>query len=564
MSLLMEALRKAEQVKKKAAGVDTSPEPQDRNELPDELLPPESQPSIQKDEDSGAGLELTGHGPLKIEREDDTAEPAFEDTIDTLDIWEIEEEVTEITLVEEPISSDLHKEENDEGKAVSDPAVALPAEVPAQVPDIPASALELQPGSTIPLAPVIPTASASVEASRRTARAVFVAKNKHQRLARKRQVLFMVGVAGVVLFGLAGFIFFSHRTMMTFPTPTTMPITTIKKDASPQEPPFTPKDAPDTGSVKPTAFPSADTGEKPVATGGPGSTEQKSAGEQIPTSAQTGATLSHTPAARETLEATPQSKIVPASSSQRIPASTSESPSKQDFPTASQHEVKPALPPGLQTPSQPMIHIAHQAAQAKSEPLMTAAYAAYQRGDFAQSKQNYQQILQADPEHRGALLGLAALALRLKETGQARDLYLHLLERDPSDPLARVGLMAVMPTGDPVSLESELKLLLDVHPNIAPLFFSLGNLYAAGKRWGEAQQAYFNALQAAGKAAPQAEMVSPDYPYNLAVSLEHLNQSALAVKYYREALQLAARQPAGFDKEALRYRLEIFNQVGTR
>ena len=548
MSLLMEALRKAEQVKKKAAGVDGPPEPLDRDTVPVQLLPPEPQPAIQKDENSGIGLELTGQEPLKIERGDDESEPVPEEAIDTLDIWEIGEEVTDITLVADPLPPESHTEEN--GEAASGPAVALPAEEPAHASDIPVSRLELQPAFDIPVAPEIPTASASAETSRQAARAVFVAKNKHQRLVRKRQLLLMAGLAGIIVLGVAGFLFFPHRSIMNSPAP----ITTFKKGTPPQAPPPAPQEAP--AADKPAA--SADTGEK-LAGGDTGPSEQK------PASGQTRDSLTQsTPSLPETLSTEPRSKIVPVSSSQPIAASTSESSTKQDFPTVSQREAKPVLPPEQQAPSQPAIQITHHASQPQSEPLMAAAYAAYQRGDFEQSRRNYQQVLQSDPEHRGALLGLAALALRLKETGPARDLYLRLLERDPSDPLARVGLMTVMPTGDPVRLESELKLLLDVHPNIAPLFFSLGNLYAAGKHWGEAQQAYFNALQAAGKAAPQAEAVSPDYPYNLAVSLEHLNQSALAVKYYKEALKLAARQPAGFDKEALRHRLENFNQIETR
>ena len=162
------------------------------------------------------------------------------------------------------------------------------------------------------------------------------------------------------------------------------------------------------------------------------------------------------------------------------------------------------------------------------------------------------------------MLGLAALALRRNEQNLARDLYLRLLEQDPSDPLARAGLMtiaAIMPKGDQAGMESELKLLIEVHPNIAPLHFTLGNLYAAGRRWNEARQAYFNALQAAGKTASEPSEVSPDYPFNLAVSLEHLNQTDLAGKYYREALALADVHPAGFDRQALRSRLDTFNRT---
>ena len=173
MSLLMEALRKAEQVKKKAAGVDRPPEPLDRETVPGQTLPPEPQPAIQKD--NGIGLELTGQGPLKIERGD--SEPAIEDTIDTLDIWEIDAEITEAAPVADPLPGGQLREESDKvGPASGLPVeLPLPAEELAQASDIPASGLEFQSASDIPIAPQIPTTSASVEASRRTARAVFVA-----------------------------------------------------------------------------------------------------------------------------------------------------------------------------------------------------------------------------------------------------------------------------------------------------------------------------------------------------------------------------------------------------
>ena len=39
----------------------------------------------------------------------------------------------------------------------------------------------------------------------------------------------------------------------------------------------------------------------------------------------------------------------------------------------------------------------------------------------------------------------------------------------------------------------------------------------------------------------------PDYAFNLAVALEHLGQIQPALDYYRRALSLATRYPAGFD-----------------
>ena len=190
--------------------------------------------------------------------------------------------------------------------------------------------------------------------------------------------------------------------------------------------------------------------------------------------------------------------------------------------------------------------------------LLTSAYTAYQKGEFPLARNRYQQVLQADPKNRGALLGLAAIAIQGRETSLARDLYLRLLDQDPGDPLARAGMLAIAPGGELVQQESELKLLLKQYPRSAPLLFSLGNIYAAGQRWSEAQQVYFEALRQAKNDAQDSGAVHPDYLFNMAVSLEHLGQMKPAVRYYQEALQLAAGQTAGFDPEALRIRLKTF------
>jgi tetratricopeptide (TPR) repeat protein len=58
--------------------------------------------------------------------------------------------------------------------------------------------------------------------------------------------------------------------------------------------------------------------------------------------------------------------------------------------------------------------------------------------------------------------------------------------------------------------------------------------------WAQAQQSYFQAYH--------LEQSNPDYAYNLAVALEHLSQSRLALGFYRRALQLAsARGRANFN-----------------
>jgi tetratricopeptide (TPR) repeat protein len=186
--------------------------------------------------------------------------------------------------------------------------------------------------------------------------------------------------------------------------------------------------------------------------------------------------------------------------------------------------------------------------------VVVQAYSAFQARDYVDARALYQQALRATPNSRDAMLGIAAVAMLQGESTLARNMYTRLLEQDPRDALARAGLLETVPASDPVRTESELRTLFDSHPDVAPLAFALGNLYASQRRWNEAQQAYYDALRAAKAGA--ADPVSPDYAFNLAVSLERLNQPQSAYEFYREALQQSAQVQPNFDPRVLRQRLE--------
>jgi len=188
------------------------------------------------------------------------------------------------------------------------------------------------------------------------------------------------------------------------------------------------------------------------------------------------------------------------------------------------------------------------------DPVIVQAYSAFQTRDYVDARALYQQALRATPNSRDAMLGIAAVAMLQGESTLARNMYTRLLEQDPRDALARAGLLETVPASDPVRTESELRNLFDSHPDVAPLAFALGNLYASQRRWNEAQQAYYDALRAAKAGASGS--VSPDYAFNLAVSLERLNQPQSAYEFYREALQQSAQVQPNFDPRVLRQRLE--------
>ncbi len=197
------------------------------------------------------------------------------------------------------------------------------------------------------------------------------------------------------------------------------------------------------------------------------------------------------------------------------------------------------------------------------EPQLNRAYAAFQQGDFSQARGLYESVLIESPLHRDALLGLAAIAVENRQPAQAMEYYSRLLARNPNDPVARTALLELSPAGGPAVQERELRRLQERHPAVAPLAYSMGNFYASRQQWTDAQQHYFRALQLAKSAARESSEINPDYAFNLAVSLEHLNQGRAALSFYREALEQSDRFPASFDVALVRNRIDSLSRTLT-
>ncbi len=193
----------------------------------------------------------------------------------------------------------------------------------------------------------------------------------------------------------------------------------------------------------------------------------------------------------------------------------------------------------------PAIRIRQSAATRQLNPILGKAYQSFLSGDTGAAQQLYQKVLQQEPNNRDALLGLAAIALKHKQAGQAADYYGKLLDLDPADPEALAALIGLQGQTDPAQSESRLKKVLMQNPQADAAHFALGNLYAQQSRWAEAQQSYFRAYSIAPGNA--------DYAFNLAVSLDHLNQGKLALDYYQRAL--AQPGPANFDKSSVQTRI---------
>jgi uncharacterized protein HemY len=199
----------------------------------------------------------------------------------------------------------------------------------------------------------------------------------------------------------------------------------------------------------------------------------------------------------------------------------------------------------------------HRAKAPETPAALQAARAALAQGDLAEAKVRFSALLDTDPHHLEALLGLADIALRQDMGASARQFYQAASNAYPQDIRAQAGLLGLAAAAgkmDAPALESRLKTLMAEAPQAATPHFVLGNLLAAKGRWQEAQEAYFEACR--------RDRENPDFRYNLAVSLDVLNQPKLAAEQYRAALAAtAAGAPANFAATAVEARLLVLQAL---
>lgn len=164
------------------------------------------------------------------------------------------------------------------------------------------------------------------------------------------------------------------------------------------------------------------------------------------------------------------------------------------------------------------------------DPTLLAAYQAFSQGEDASAQQQYRQVLQRDVRNVDALLGMAAIAQRQGRDADAAGWYQKVLEIEPRNTIAQSAVAGSQVNADAVGTESRIKNMLAQQPEAANLHAALGNLYADQKQWTMAQDAYFNASRFAPNSA--------DYAFNLAISLDQLGKSNLALAQYQRALDL--------------------------
>jgi tetratricopeptide (TPR) repeat protein len=515
MSLLIEALKEAERAKEQARqSGKTSVAPSPITDAPVASSCATAEPSIEDNGDSPVlFLDLDESELPTLVAEDDLT--VFDDQ--SIDLFKESSQSSDLPMFAR------HKEPQTFTTATATAPQVEPEQAPEPAPEqAPKQVLEIPPqntqaprlGDETRSAMVATAESSKIAAAQQKAQAVFTAKQPH----RKHRLLLIGAFATITLLGFAGVAYYWQNTQTTiaFTADTPTP------DAAP----------PQTDATEPpaTTAPTATTNSSNTPSEEPAAPDQETA-ESSPALAA------------------PQQEL-PAVS---LPAAENKLPathSAVDKATMTADALRAAPRPRYKPEA---IRIYRETKADEIQRMLSNAYRAFNAGDFSSAQQLYQRVLLYKPNNRDALLGMAALALDRKQFEQAITYYAKILDTNPTDPEAIAGLVSLQTSADPAQSESYLKKALSQHPQAAAVHFALGNVYARQMRWSEAQQSYFNAYSNTPDNA--------DYAFNLAVSLDRLNQSKLALDYYQRAIAYARNSPAGLDPSAAQARVRALQST---
>ena len=369
--------------------------------------------------------------------------------------------------------------------------------------------------STVPIstAPIFQPRPTAVEANQKAAAKVFVA-NQAVKTPSSKYALVLLGVAGALMIwlGMQGYSYI--KTLLA-------PDVVIVKPAMPLQPAVV-DTAPAEAALTQDELAALPT-ETPVAANGVGEDAEEVAatsGNQD-TSNQT-ADKSTAVGAKEVapkVEEQPNSNMFVGNASPKT-IRNKEARNNDDA----------SLIDGESSAKREPLKLTSKVASSGVDPTLLAAYQAFNRGEDASAQQQYRQVLQRDVRNIDALLGMAAIAQRQGRDADAAGWFQKVLEIEPRNAIAQSAMMNTQTSTDIVGTESRIKSMLAQQPEGANLHAALGNLYAEQNRWALAQEAYFNASRFAPNNA--------DYAFNLAISLDQLGKSNLALKQYQRALDL--------------------------
>ncbi len=170
------------------------------------------------------------------------------------------------------------------------------------------------------------------------------------------------------------------------------------------------------------------------------------------------------------------------------------------------------------------------------ENRLHAAYRAYQAGNTGAARAGYAEVLQAYPDNRDAMLGLAACAFVEGDVKSAVSMYRRILRAFPQDVLSRAALIGLQ---EDRQGEAVIREFLSKQPDEPYLHVVLGRLQAAQARWPEARRAF--------SYAHRIDPANPVYAVNLAISLDRMGQREEALEYYRVTLKLVEQGDSNLD-----------------
>ncbi|MDH3453203.1 MAG: tetratricopeptide repeat protein, partial [Gammaproteobacteria bacterium] len=253
------------------------------------------------------------------------------------------------------------------------------------------------------------------------------------------------------------------------------------------------------------------------------------------------------------VEPQPPAPPQPLSSSESRPLPDQTPPPASNTAPASVESTAEAQVAAAEPPPVSAVNIVRNDTRAKLAAALAAGYQSFHDGDPGAAQIHYARALQLDEHNRDAMLGLAAIAVKQGDSQRAAQMYRTLLRKNPRDSVAAAALSGLPDSGSIRTRESELKVLLQKNPRAAELHFALGTLYSNEQRWAEAQAAFFK--------AHKWDRENPDFMFNLAVSLDHLNKADAAEQYYAAALRAADNRAASFDLGAARERLRSLREA---
>ena len=189
---------------------------------------------------------------------------------------------------------------------------------------------------------------------------------------------------------------------------------------------------------------------------------------------------------------------------------------------------------------------------------LVGAYRAYRDGNLEAARSGYARVLQAYPDNRDAMLGLAACAVRQGDVKSALTMYRRIIHAFPQDALSRAALIGLQRNRQGGVVIREL---LSKQPDNPFLHAVMGRLQAEQARWAEARQAF--------SAAHRIDPANPVYTLNLAISLDRLGQRKEALGYYRATLKLVQQDASDLDIRPVIRRIQslrrlAFNRFPTR